>query len=746
MTEATKQLRYIEAQIDGQAGMTGREWDVTLIGPASPEHLIQHAGREYIMSKNGGLYSVDALRESAGQWEGVKVYDNHLTDEEFSQRQGMRSPSKEWLGTIVNVTWDAAGRKLRGVFKVVEDALARKLRNAWDQGVINSIGLSIDAYAQKGDEVEHEGRRFPVVEAFKKITSVDLVSNPAAGGGFNRILAATHEENHMTDETVENQFVTKDELTGLISQAVADALAAKAEENEVEVDDLTDSQVEEALADRKVTEAEKTLLKLKRQAADEQRKTDLARTDLTVERKLDKAKLPEAFEAAVRAQFAGRVAEAEEIDKAIALQRGAYASLDPSGRVKAGGISDIRPGIDQDEKFELEFMRRIMGNTAFDALHDNQNSAVKERLTENRAYQSWLKQGKPVLPSYNRLSSLLWEYFGGDPTLDNRAMEAVTTSTLATVVKNTVNIMTAANYSKRELWFEPIVRVEEVDTIDDATLARTYGVSSLSTVNEGAAYTELAMQDEEETASFVKRGNYIGVTLELLMRDKIGEIRRIPEKLANAWYNTQSDLVSAVFTTNTAAGPVLGTTGALFNNTATSSAGGHANLLTTALGYAAFGAARTAMRKQTDQPLGAGRKLLIEPRYLLVPVDLETTALNIRNSELQPDADFDSGAVGSGAQSPNQYRGKFEVIVVPTWTDVDNWALVGDPNQYPAIWLIYPRGQRTPQIFSADGETGGAMFTNDELRFKVRLMTYRFSSTYDCAPVSDFRPLHKSNV
>jgi hypothetical protein len=86
------------------------------------------------------------------------------------------------------------------------------------------------------------------------------------------------------------------------------------------------------------------------------------------------------------------------------------------------------------------------------------------------------------------------------------------------------------------------------------------------------------------------------------------------------------------------------------------------------------------------------------------------------------------------------------VIVVPTWTDTNNWAAVADPNIAPAIWLIYPRGQRTPQIFTADGELGGAMFTNDELRFKVRLMTYRFSATYDCAPVSDFRPLHKSNV
>jgi len=40
----------------------------------------------------------------------------------------------------------------------------------------------------------------------------------------------------------------------------------------------------------------------------------------------------------------------------------------------------------------------------------------------------------------------------------------------------------------------------------------------------------------------------------------------------------------------------------------------------------------------------------------------------------------------------------------------------------------------------------GAMFTNDTIRYKVRMYGQRFSSTYDCAPVADFRPLHKSNV
>jgi hypothetical protein len=49
-------------------------------------------------------------------------------------------------------------------------------------------------------------------------------------------------------------------------------------------------------------------------------------------------------------------------------------------------------------------------------------------------------------------------------------------------------------------------------------------------------------------------------------------------------------------------------------------------------------------------------------------------------------------------------------------------------------------------VVTAGDESSGAMFTNDVLRYKIRMMTWRFSAAYDCAPVADFRPLHKSNV
>jgi hypothetical protein len=723
-----------------------------IIGAKTPEDVLTIDGRRFIKSKNGVLYDTNALKESAPRWEGIKVYDNHLTNEEFERKQGMRSPATEWLGTIVNTRWDDAKAQLRGVFKVVEEKLAAKLKAAYDHGVLSTIGLSIDTITKKGQDVFHEGQRFPVYEGFKRIHSVDLVAEPAAGGQFERLIAATidKEINNMGEANAE--FITRDEFKKVEQKwetALADALAAK--EADIDLDGLTDEEVKEALRKIKeaeeeeaLSEAELELQKVKVAASKARQEADHARTDLMIERKLEAAKLPEKFEDMIRSQFKDRIVEADTVDAAIKLAKVTEASYDPSGKVKAGGQHEITVGLIDEERLELELSRLVMGTEAFRELENHKDVTVKERVLENKAYQSWLHAGKPDLPHYPRMSSLLYDFFGGDPVLSGRALEAATTSTLSTAVKNTVNIMAANAYSKRELWWEPIVTTHEVDTIDDSTLARVYGASALSTVPEGAAYTELQMADEEETASFVKRGNFIGVTLETLMRDKIQQIQRIPTMLANSWYNTQSDLVANVFMTNSTLGPVLGTSGALFNNTAVGTPGGHANLLTTALSHAQYIIVRTAMRKQTDQPLGVGRRLLLTPKYVLVPIELEATALQIRNSELQSGADMDNP--NSGAQSINPLKGSFEVIIVPQFTEADHWAVVADPIIAPAIHLIYPRGQRAPQIFSADGETSGAMFTNDELRFKVRLMTYRFSSTYDCAPVSDFRPLHRETV
>lgn len=508
------------------------------------------------------------------------------------------------------------------------------------------------------------------------------------------------------------------------------------EQDELMLDDeeLMGEMVEPLEDEEELVEAYRTRSRLSALEA----RMELERSGRILEGAIRQARLPAPLADVVRGQFAGRVFEYSELSDMIKSMREAAVSMDRTGQVRGSGLARggrITSVLTGGEQAEVEFLRKLSGHSTFRALENVDDETVQNRLW-TPAYQAWVKAGRPR-QSVRRMSDLVYELLGGDYFADERAAEAVSTSGMTSIVKNTLNLLLAASYAKRHQWWGPIVREEEVDTIDDATLVRVYGMNTLDVVAEGGPYTELPWTDEEETASFHKRGNFVGVTMETLLNDKLNIVRSIPERLATSWYNTLSSLVSGVFTVNTAAGPVLGDSGALFNATALASTGGHANLRTTALSFDEYDAIVTAMQKQTDQALGAGQRLLIEPKYVLVPPDLRATALQIRNSELIP---------GSANNDINPYQGSFEVLTVPTFTDANNFAMVADPAQFPAIWLIFLRGRKVPELFTADSEVAGTMFTNDTIRYKVRMLTWRFSSTYNCAPVSDWRPLHKSNV
>jgi len=731
-----RESHIVEADVtpaQGDGEFTGREWDVTLIGAREGGDLLTVEGRQYIRSKNERLYSVDGLRDSVGLWEGVKVFDNHLSDEEFQQRQGMRSVANEWVGTIVNVRWDESAHKLRGRLKVVDEALGKKLKAAHDAGVLDSIGLSIDTVPGNVGRVRVEGDMWPTIESFEHIFSVDVVSNPAAGGAFDRIVAAITVDQGVDEMGKLLTFLQEadpEELKAALAElGIREEVIESEPESEQEVEPEVDAEPVEEASDEE-PEVEETEI-----VEDDSMTKKVAKLEsqIMMDKKLARANLSAKFQAVAEAAFDGRVVTEAEVDKMVKQLKGAQAEADTSGRITGAGGGDIKVGMASIEKAEMAFLDLVAGSSTMRKLESISEDWVKDRMPES--YRSWQNAGRPNYRE-RRLSDWLYNVWGGNP-LTSRAREAVTTATVTTIIKNTVNLLVAADYSERRRWFEDVVTIEEVDTIDDITLARLYGTDTLDTVTEGAAYTEMDWTDEEETASFVKRGNYMGITMETMLKDKLNVIRSLPRRLSNSWFNTQSALVSAVFTTNTATGPVMNPSGALFNATAASSSGGHANLGTTALSYTTWDAAVTAMMKQTDQALGAGTKLLIQPHFLLVPVDLRSTATQIRNSEFVP-VSMDNDV--------NPYYQGFEIITVPEWTETDHWAAVADPRQWPAIYLVYLRGLRTPEIFEAGDETAGSMFTNDTLRFKVRLMIYRFSSTYDCAPVADFRPLYKANV
>jgi hypothetical protein len=82
-------------------------------------------------------------------------------------------------------------------------------------------------------------------------------------------------------------------------------------------------------------------------------------------------------------------------------------------------------------------------------------------------------------------------------------------------------------------------------------------------------------------------------------------------------------------------------------------------------------------------------------------------------------------------------------ILVPEWTDTNNWAYVADPQIAPVIQMAYAEnptgnGHPAPELYTVTSKLAGLMFTNDTLPIKVR--------DYWSYGVATYRGIGKRNV
>ena len=430
---------------------------------------------------------------------------------------------------------------------------------------------------------------------------------------------------------------------------------------------------------------------------------------------LGAARLPAPLAEHVRRQFSGREVTSEALNQAIGEARGLASAL--GGGVSISGLAGIRGMYDTRDQLQ--------------AAVDDLLEAPREPGMQN------LKAAR--LSGIKELYMLLTgdrDLYGG--YYAERAQLA-TTATFPGLVKNAMNkivaeqwaLLGAAGYD----WWQRVVQVEHCETLNQLTGILVGTVGSLPSVAEGGEYTELSLGDSPETADFAKYGGYIPLTLELIDRDNTRKLRQYPRELAKAGMRKISQLVAAVFSANDGVGPTMADTGALFNATAVTTAGGHANLRTGALSSQEWENVGAAVY---NQPLlirnaagvyGTGPKQAVDPKYLLAPRELRLTAMKVL---------YPSWENTVNIHSENQQRGELgDVVVVPEWTDATDWAAVVDPRLAPGI-VVGERFGLLPEVFIAGDELSPAVFMNDEHRMKVR--------HFLAVLVQDFRPLHKNNV
>ncbi len=637
---------------------------------------------------NGWKFSADSLQRSVPLWDGIQTFIDH---------HWFGNSVHDLAGVCHTPVWDEKSQGIKLQLRPIGPAAPvlvemGKQMLTLEKSSRPDVGFSADiSFSAKGKDVQEILRVF----------SVDLVVNPARGGEFIRQIYQKFQQSgkdliHMANpetEKLTTQAPTQEPLPGV------ERVQQRIETDKKAVETLLNVQ-------GKIAELESE--------AEKARALRVQMCGQFLESALTAAKLPAPVTERLRKQFAGKLFEADELTSAVEDSRAMLSELTGASTVQGPRIHSV---FDSRDKLQ--------------AAADDLLGAPRDKELEKLAVAK--------LSGIRELYLMLtgdYDLHGG---YDAQRAQFATTADFTGLVKNALNKIVVNTWDQLGKagydWWSRVVRTEHFNSLQSITGTLVGTVGSLPAVSEGGEYTELVIGDSPETADFVKYGGYIPLTLELIDRDESRKLAAYPRELAAAGLRKISSLVAAIFTANAGVGPTMADSGALFNNTAATSAGGHANLLTTAL---AAGEWDTVSAAVYNQPMlvknsagvyGTGPRMAINPRFLLVPRALQLTAMKILYPTLENAANI---------YSENMQRGQpGDVITVPEWTDARDWAAVCDPLIAPAIFV----GERfgiMPEIFIAGDNLSPAVFTNDEHRLKVR----HFLACW----VNDFRPLHKSNV
>ena len=204
-----------------------------------------------------------------------------------------------------------------------------------------------------------------------------------------------------------------------------------------------------------------------------------------------------------------------------------------------------------------------------------------------------------------------------------------------------------------------------------------------------------------------------GVTRNDIINDDLGALQSVPQTLGRG---AAVALEGAFWTL------VLANTGSFFSG----AKGNYQSGAGTALDITSLGAAVTKMRQAVDAD---GVPVLVVPKYLVVPPELETTADALYTS---------TNIVATGTtdfQTPagNPHANKYQPLVVPHLSNstysgysATAWYLFGDPSDVAAFGVAYLNGVESPTVESDDApfNTMGMQFRG-YLDFGVCQIDYR---------------------
>ncbi|MBK6639694.1 MAG: hypothetical protein IPG34_20040 [Rhodocyclaceae bacterium] len=733
------------------APRTGKRWRVTLL-------------REGV-SKNGWRYSRKLIQEAGSMFEGKWGHVDHPTDYEAAQRPGGSVANKAVFYEKVHVATDPDGRlRLDADMVVCKPDLRETMLEAWGAGRRDFAGLSINARASSFTPVTVDGRTVKDVNGFEFVRTVDLVSEPSAGGELRDVLESNHGGSSMPAPVVDPnataqaaaEGLTPDQIRAMIDEAATSAAnrandafrqsLIDAYEAENEADDEYDDDDDDAPAapeadvtegatassgggrnPNDISEAVQGVLS----AAEErianleaelylQRGRDLIEASLGAAEGLPTASVDRARETMTRLLEAGALT-ADDVPTMIQRERDFVAALNPVN--PAGTPADLRTHQPVDN-----YRDALMAT--FDGAPVNGAQpfrSIKEAFISHpsNAGRYW-----PDVNAYEIMQALQQPY---DSERDSRRIqEAVSTATFGNLFADVMHMRLLKVFADLPYsdWRKFATEVQSVSDFRTHNWVRMGQYDNIPTVGEGQPYGFLTTPgDEKASYSIAKYGGLEQLTLEAVANDYLTQLKRIPDAMAYASVRTLFESVMDTITTEGLTDVTTYDGLALYHAT-------HANKSTKDLTVTGMNDTQVAMRLQ--KPYGAPSTEFLGPRNKITQI-IVNPAMELRaKALLSPSTRF-------GASNTPIYNGATPVRQMDAYNGLDpyafaesgigvtvydklsaagnnNWFATANPSLVDMLVVGFFNGRQAPELFVQDlGNNNGAAFTADKITYKVRM-------------------------
>ncbi|MEX2617275.1 MAG: hypothetical protein WD767_14360 [Alphaproteobacteria bacterium] len=197
------------------------------------------------LSGNGNFYSDQALMEAASLFNGARVFvkgdQEHL--------KGLGKDVRNLIGRLSETAFVAGNGpdagELQGTLDLIEPdgVIGRKIKAAWDRGMTDLFGFSIDAMcvSVKG---AIEGKPVRILRRVQKVNSLDLIVEPGAGGQVLNLIESKGSKSMDEDEFLTGADVRRIVEATRLPQPAKTKLIAHHNVTE----DLTEAQLREAIS------------------------------------------------------------------------------------------------------------------------------------------------------------------------------------------------------------------------------------------------------------------------------------------------------------------------------------------------------------------------------------------------------------------------------------------------------------------------------------------------------------------